>query len=125
MIEFDEPKTLEDTIWKARYCYEQFMNHIEPREDWKKKNGSRFKKKRFKSSRFKNYGKKSSMSLPNKSVYQHNFPSHSGNKPFGATSRKIDNPKKEPLKCWGCGEEHLLRDCPHKHQNSRRLYNIQ
>jgi hypothetical protein len=23
-IEFDEPKTLEDTIQKARYCYEQF-----------------------------------------------------------------------------------------------------
>ena len=19
---------------------------------------------------------------------------------------------KEPLKCWGCGEPHLLRDCP-------------
>ena len=21
---------------------------------------------------------------------------------------------KEPLKCWGCGEPHLLRDCPHR-----------
>jgi hypothetical protein len=29
------------------------------------------------------------------------------------------------LKCWGCGEEHLLRDCPHRQQNSRRVYNIQ
>ena len=25
-IEFDEPKTLEDTIWKVRYCYEKFKN---------------------------------------------------------------------------------------------------
>jgi len=26
IIEFDEPKTLEDTIIKARYCYEKFKN---------------------------------------------------------------------------------------------------
>jgi hypothetical protein len=33
IIEFDEPKTLEDNIRKARYCYEQFKNKIEPHED--------------------------------------------------------------------------------------------
>jgi hypothetical protein len=38
---------------------------------------------------------------------------------------KTDNPKREPLKCWGCREEHLLRDCPHRQQNSRRIYNTQ
>jgi hypothetical protein len=32
-IEFDEHKTLEDTIWKARYCYEEFKNKAEPHED--------------------------------------------------------------------------------------------
>ena len=21
---------------------------------------------------------------------------------------------KEPLKCWGCGEPHMMRDCPHR-----------
>jgi hypothetical protein len=25
----------------------------------------------------------------------------------------------------GYGEKHLLRDCPHRQQNSRRIYNIQ
>jgi hypothetical protein len=29
------------------------------------------------------------------------------------------------LKCWGCGEEHLLRDFPHRQHNNRRVYNIQ
>jgi hypothetical protein len=38
---------------------------------------------------------------------------------------KTNNPKREPLKCWDCGEEHLLRDCPHRQQNSRKVYNIQ
>jgi hypothetical protein len=49
----------------------------------------------------------------------------SGNKLFGSAPVKNDNPKREPLKCWGYGEEHLLRDCPHQQQNSRRIYNIQ
>jgi hypothetical protein len=65
------------------------------------------------------------MSLPTKSVYQHNFPSQSGNKPFGSAPGKTDNTKREPLKCWGCGEEHLLRDFPHRKQDNRRVYNIQ
>jgi hypothetical protein len=65
------------------------------------------------------------MNLPTRSGYQQNFPSHSGNKPFEAVPKNIDNPKKEPLKCWGCGEYHRLRDFPHKKQNNRRVYNIQ
>jgi hypothetical protein len=65
------------------------------------------------------------MSFPTRSVHQQNFPSQSKNKPFGSTPRKIDNSKKEPLKFWGCGEEHLLRYCPHRQQNNRRIYNIQ
>jgi hypothetical protein len=48
-----------------------------------------------------------------------------GNKTSGPIPVKTNNPKKEPLKCWGCGEEHLLRDCPHRQQNSRKVYNIQ
>jgi hypothetical protein len=113
-IEFDEPKTLEKTIRKTRYCYEQFGNKTWPREDWKKRSSSGFNKKGFKSSRFKNYGKGSRMILPTISVYQQNFPSQSGNKPFKTVPGKTDNLKKEPLKCWGCGEDHRLRDCPHK-----------
>ena len=63
-IEFDEPKTLEDIIRKARYCYEQLESQTEPREDWKQKNSSGFEKKGFKSPRFKSYRKDSRMSLP-------------------------------------------------------------
>ena len=65
------------------------------------------------------------MSFQTRSVHQYNFPSQSGNKPFGSTPGKTNNPKKKPLKCWGCEEEHLLRDCPHRQQNSQRIYNVQ
>jgi hypothetical protein len=84
-IEFDEPKTLEDNIQKEMYCYEKFKNKTEPHEYWNKKSNLGFKKKGFKSSRFKNHGKRSNMILPTKSVYHQNFPSRSGNKPFGAS----------------------------------------
>jgi hypothetical protein len=125
IIEFYEPNILEFTIQKARYCYEQFKNKTEPHEDWKKKSSFGFKEKGFKPSRFKNHGKGSKMSLPTKSVYQKNFPSQSGNKPFGVASGKDDNTKIEPFKCWGCGEAHLLRELPYRKQNNRRVYNIQ
>jgi hypothetical protein len=69
-IEFDEPKTLEDTIRKARYCYEQLGHRTEPREGWKQKNSSRIsEKKGFKSPRFKNYKKNPRMSFPARSVH--------------------------------------------------------
>jgi hypothetical protein len=32
-VEFYEPKTLEDTIRKTRYCYEQFKSNRQPHED--------------------------------------------------------------------------------------------
>jgi hypothetical protein len=125
IIEFDETKNLEDTIRKPRYFYEQFKSNIEPHEDWKKKNNLGFKNMGFKPSKFKNPSKSSRMSLPSRSVYQQNFPSQSGDKAFRETPNKIDNTKREPLKCRGCGEDHLLRACPHRQKNHGKVYNIQ
>jgi hypothetical protein len=124
IIDLDEPKTLEYTIRKARYYYEQFKHKEKPHKDRKKERKLGFKKKGFKHSRFKNHGKGSKISLPTKSVYQQTFPSPNGNKPFGSGPGKTDEKRREPLKCWGCGEEHLLRDCPHSHQDNRSIYNI-
>jgi hypothetical protein len=65
------------------------------------------------------------MNYPAQSVLQQNFPSVDGNKNSGPIPVKTNNPKREPLKCWGCGEEHLLRDYPHRQHNSHKVYNIQ
>jgi hypothetical protein len=65
------------------------------------------------------------MSFPAQSVHQQNFPSLRENKTSGFVPVNANNSKREPLKCWGCGEEHLLRDCPHRQHNSRRIYSIQ
>ena len=65
------------------------------------------------------------MNFPTWSVLQQNFPLVDGNKTSGPIPVKTNNPKKEPMKCWGCGEEHLVRDFPHRQKNSRKVYNIQ
>jgi hypothetical protein len=65
------------------------------------------------------------MSFPTRSVHQQNFPSLGGNKTSRSILVKTNNPKREPLKFWGCGEENLLRECPHRQQNSQRIYNIE
>jgi hypothetical protein len=124
-IEFDEPKTLEDTIWKARYCYEKLNHKEEHPKEWKKKSKMGFKKKGVKPSRFKNYRKGSKMIFPKRSVNQQKFLSQSGNKTFGSSPGKTESTNKEPLKCWGCGEERLQRDYPHKQPSSKGVYNIQ
>jgi hypothetical protein len=41
-IEFDKPKTLEDTIMKAKCCYDQSRHKKEPSKDWKIKDKSGF-----------------------------------------------------------------------------------
>jgi hypothetical protein len=56
-------------------------------------------------------------------VHQQNFPSQSGNK-LVERARERENPKKEPLKCWGCGKPHMLRDCPKKKHDNRKVYNV-
>jgi hypothetical protein len=104
-IEYDEPKTLEDTIRKATYCHEQYGHRAKSRGDWKQKSGLKFQKKGIKSSGFKSYKKNSRMNFPTRSALQQNFPLVDGNKT--------------------CREEHLLRDCPHQQQNSRKFYNMQ
>jgi hypothetical protein len=65
------------------------------------------------------------MSFPIKSVNQQNSPSQSGNKTFGSSPGRTESTKNEPLKCWSCGEENLLRNFPHRHSNSNGVYNIQ
>ena len=41
-IEFDEPRTLEEAIRKAKYCYDQSKSKPENHKAWKDKNNETF-----------------------------------------------------------------------------------
>ena len=56
MIKFDEPKTLYETIKKAKYCYDQAKSRPEFHKAWKDKKNENFdqNKKGFKLPHFRN-----------------------------------------------------------------------
>ena len=41
-IEFDEPRTLEEAIWKAKYCYNQNKRRPDFHKAWKDKRNEKF-----------------------------------------------------------------------------------
>ena len=58
-IEFYEPRTLEEAIRKAKYCYEKSKGKPDYHKAWKDKKNEKFdqRKKGFKPSRFRNQQK--------------------------------------------------------------------
>ena len=55
-IEFYEPKTLEEAIRKAKYCYEKNKGKPDYHKTWKDKNNEKFDQRKtgFKPSSFRN-----------------------------------------------------------------------
>jgi hypothetical protein len=39
--------------------------------------------------------------------------------------QKANDNAREPLKCWGCGEPHLLINCPFRNVPNKTIQNIQ
>jgi hypothetical protein len=108
-------------IRKAKCCYDQSRHKQEPSKDWKRKDKSGFQKRDSSHFPYKNSRKGAQFGQPSRSVHQQNFPSQSGNKPVEKARERVEEPKKGPLQCWGCGEPHLLRDFPHRQHDIRRF----
>ena len=108
-----ELRTLEESIRKAKYCYEQSKGKTEYHKAWKDKKNEKFdqRNKGFKPSSFRN---------------QQEHPSQAASKPVGVTGEKPKDPQnKGPLQCWKCGGPHMRRNCPLKSESARWDYNIQ
>ena len=78
-IEFYEPRTLEEAIRKAKYCYEQSKGKPDFHKAWKDKKNEKFdqRKKGFKPSNFRNQQKQ---------------PSQAASKPAGVVGEKPRDP---------------------------------
>jgi hypothetical protein len=101
-IEYDNPKTLDETIRRERHLYEQRKGSPVFQKAWNDK--IKYKKDQmkevFKTPFFRNNSQANQQGHTTQYV-QKNADS------FGKM------PRKQLVQCWGCGGNHLYRDCPH------------
>ena len=113
-IEFYEPRTLEEEIRKAKYCYDQSKGKPGYHKGWKDKKNEKFdqRKKGSKPSNFRNQQKQ---------------PSQAGSKPVGLIGEKPKDPQpnRGPLQFWKCGGPHMRRIFSLENESARPTYNLQ
>ena len=113
-IEFYEPRTLEEGITKAKYCYEQRKGKLDYHKTWKdiKNEKSDQRKKGFKPSSFRNQQRQKSQA--------EKYPTRV------ARERPRDPQQiREPLQFWRFGGPHMSRNCPLENESAMPSYNMQ
>jgi hypothetical protein len=109
-IQYDDPKTMEETIRREKFLYEQQREKPTFRKAWDDQ--KRFKKEQ------RQKGSK---------------PSFFRNNPWGQSSfkepRKVEGsekmPRPPPMECWGCKGNHRYRDCPHRKDKAITIHTVQ
>jgi hypothetical protein len=109
-IQYDDPKTMEETIRRAKCLYEQQRENPTFQKAWN--NQKRFKKEQ------RQKGSK---------------PSFFRNNPWEQSTfkepRKVEGSEQmsrpPTMECWGCKGNHRYRDCPHRKDKARTIHTVQ
>jgi hypothetical protein len=109
-IQYDDPKTMEETIRREKCLYEQQREKPTFRKAWDDQ--KRFKKEQRKKG---------------------NRPPFFRNNPWGQSSfrepRKVERsenmPRPPPIECWVCKGNHRYKDYPHRKDKARIVHTIQ
>jgi hypothetical protein len=112
-IQYDEPKTLTETIRKDKYLYEKEKGRESLQKYWKDK------KKENYNQRKKGFKPPFNRNSPNK-----NQP----DQPAKDESKREDSLVKRgrpPIQYWGCKEDHMYKDFPHIKDKLKTVHNIQ
>lgn len=108
-IQYDEPITLTETIRKSKYLYDQGKGREYLQNYWKDKYYQI--RKGFKHPFNRNNPHKNQQDQSNKNE-----------------SKKEDSLGKRgrpPIQCWGCKEDHMYKDFPHRGYKMKTMHNIQ
>jgi hypothetical protein len=109
-IQYDDPKTLEETIRRDKFLYDQHKGRPTFQRVWEDK-------------------KKSKMDQRKKGIKPPFFRNNSQGQPTSKEPRMTEaigkRPRKPPIQCWGCGGDHVLRDFPHRGEKVKIAYNVQ
>jgi hypothetical protein len=109
-IQYDDPKSMEETIRRAKCLYEQQREKPTFQKAWEDK-------KKF---------KKEQRQKANKPPFFRNSPQ---GQPSFREPRKAEVggqlPRKTTMECWGCKGNHRYKDCPHRNDKTRVVHNVQ
>jgi hypothetical protein len=109
-IQYDDPKTLDEAIRRAKCLYDQHRGRPNFHKAWEDK-------------------KKGKMEQRKKGNKPPFFRNNSQGKPTQNESRMSETfgkiPRKQPMKCWGCEGDHMYRDFPHRGEKVRIVHNVQ
>jgi hypothetical protein len=108
-IQYDDPKTLEETIRHTKCLYEKKRGRGTFQKAWEDKMKSKVeqRKKGAKPPFFRNttQGKKTLKEL--------------------ILSKIVEwRPRKQPIQCWGCGRNHVFRYCAQRGEKSKTVHNV-
>ena len=122
-IEFDNLKTLDEALRKARLCFEQYKQRNDLSKSLKDKNQEMFNQWEmgFQPPPFKNMPR----NPPGNSYNRNEQFQQKGNKPVNLGSKGDVGKPKEPLKCLECGDPHLWRNFPLFNKTNRVVHNFQ
>jgi hypothetical protein len=109
-IQYDEPKTMEETIRREKFLYDQHKGKPTFQRAWEDK-------KKF---------KREQRQKGNKPPFFRNNPQR---QPVFREPKMAEvggqRPRQPPMQCWGCKGDHKYRDFPHRSNKVRVVHNIQ
>eukprot|EP00253_Pinus_taeda_P019771 PITA_19771 len=115
-IEFDNPKSMDEVIRKARICYQQSKQKGEAaNKKWNEKKG-------FKAVG-NNKGNRSNVNKGNGKGPNRRFAARTTSKFRAANESKVNEQQprldsegttRPPVQCWGCGGPHYIKNCPQR-----------
>jgi hypothetical protein len=108
-IQYDDPKTLEETIRRAKCLYDQLKARPAFQKAWEDN-------KKFKMDQRKK-GAKPPFFINNPQWQQ----THKETRVIDIGSQ---GPRQPPMQCWGCKGDHRFRDCPHRGEKGRVVHNV-
>ncbi len=113
-IEFDNPKSMDEVIRKARICYQQSKQKGEAAN-------RKWNEKRSFKTVGNSKGNRNNGSKGNGKGVNNIFAPRTAFKPRNANESKVSEQQnrldnegtaRPPVQCWGCGGPHYIRNCP-------------
>jgi hypothetical protein len=112
-IKYDDPKTLTKAIRKDKYLYEKGQGRESLQKSWKDKKNVKSDQRR------KGFKPPLNRNEPNRN-HQDQYAKRDSKTEDSLGKRGIP-----PIQCWGCKEDHLYKDCPHRKDRVKTMQNIQ